>query len=37
LIEADRAIEVLQALLAEVAQRDVEIFLLVLEQRLRRL
>src|SRR6266545_2182359 len=37
LVEPNRTIEVLEALLAEVAQGDVEILLLVLEQRLRRL
>ena len=37
LVEPDRTVEVLQTLVAEVAQEDVQIFLLVLEQRLRRL
>ena len=37
LIEADRPVEVLEPLLAEVSQEDVEILLLVLEQGLRRL
>jgi hypothetical protein len=37
LVEADRPVEVLEALLAEVPQEDVEVFLLVLEERLGRL
>ena len=37
LVDADRAIEILQLLLAEVTEVDVEILLLVLEEGLRRL
>ena len=37
LVDANRAIEVLEAVLPEVTQEDVEILFLVLEQRLRRL
>ena len=37
LVQADGAVEVLQPLLTEVAEEDVQVFLLVLEQRLRRL
>ena len=37
LVEPDRAVQVLEVLLAEVAQLDVDVLLLVLEQRLGRL
>lgn len=37
LVKPDRAIEVLELLLAEVAKEDVQVLLFVLEQRLARL